>query len=101
MHITIALRNLRPGALWSIDGDDYGGLIWNEENDLPAPTEQEILEEIERLKQQYQYDEYQRKRKNEYPSFEQQLDILYHQGYDGWKEEINKIKDKYPKPEES
>jgi len=99
MHISIALSNLRPGSLWSIDGDDYSGLIWNEENDLPAPTEQEILEEIERLKQQYQYNEYQRKRKNEYPSFEQQLDILYHQGYDGWKEEINKVKEKYPKPE--
>ena len=36
-------------------------------------------------------------RKNDYPSVEQQLDILYHQGYDGWKEAVQLTKDKYPK----
>jgi len=37
-------------------------------------------------------------RKNEYPSISEQLDILYHNGFDAWKSEIKKIKDKYPKP---
>jgi hypothetical protein len=36
-------------------------------------------------------------RKNEYPSIEDQLDDLYHNGYDGWKSSIMAVKDKYPK----
>jgi hypothetical protein len=40
---------------------------------------------------------YREKRASEYPSFNQQFDLLYHGGYDLWKAEIKKIKDKYPK----
>lgn len=36
-------------------------------------------------------------RSKEYPSITEQLDILYHQGYDGWKAQIDKVKNKYPK----
>tara|TARA_B100000131_G_scaffold124017_1_gene121153 strand:- start:108 stop:398 length:291 start_codon:yes stop_codon:yes gene_type:complete len=42
--------------------------------------------------------EYQRKRKDEYPSWEDQLDKIYHSGIDAWKADIKAIKDKYPKP---
>ena len=42
--------------------------------------------------------EYQRKRKQEYPSWEDQLDKIYHSGVDAWKADIKAIKDKYPKP---
>ena len=42
--------------------------------------------------------EYQRKRKEEYPSREDQLDKIYHSGIDAWKADIKAIKDKYPKP---
>ena len=42
--------------------------------------------------------EYQRKRKEEYPSWEDQLDKIYHSGIDAWKADIKAIKDKYPKP---
>ena len=38
-------------------------------------------------------------RRFEYPDISQQLDILYHEGYDGWKATVKAIKDKYPKPE--
>lgn len=37
-------------------------------------------------------------RKLAYPSIADQLDTLYHQGYDGWKAEIDAIKSLYPKP---
>ena len=37
------------------------------------------------------------RRKEEYPTFEEQLDILYHEGYEAWKEHIKSIKDKFPK----
>ena len=42
--------------------------------------------------------EYQRKRMEEYPSWEDQLDKIYHSGIDAWKADIKAIKDKYPKP---
>lgn len=36
-------------------------------------------------------------RVNEYPSIEEQLDMLYHGGYDSWRNAIQEIKNKYPK----
>lgn len=33
----------------------------------------------------------------EYPSIPDQLDTLYHGGYDAWKATIQAVKDKYPK----
>ena len=41
---------------------------------------------------QYKYD-----RANEYPSIVDQLDDIYHNGIDGWKETIKAVNDKYPK----
>jgi len=41
---------------------------------------------------------YQRDRKEEYPSIEDQLDDIYHNGIDGWKATIKATKDKHPKP---
>jgi hypothetical protein len=38
------------------------------------------------------------KRKQEYPSIEEQLDDIYHNGIDAWKATIKTTKDKYPKP---
>ena len=42
--------------------------------------------------------EVQENRRKEYPSTEDQLDDLYHNGLDGWKATIKATKDKYPKP---
>ena len=36
-------------------------------------------------------------RKQEYPSWQDQLDDIYHNGIDGWKATIKVTKDKYPK----
>jgi len=43
-------------------------------------------------------DQYKFDRASEYPSFADQFDLLYHGGYDAWKAEIDKVKEKYPKP---
>lgn len=42
-------------------------------------------------------EEYKIQRAAEYPSFEDQLDLLYHGGYDAWKAAIDVVKTKYPK----
>jgi hypothetical protein len=41
--------------------------------------------------------EYKSKRAAEYPSFADQFDTIFHDGIDAWKEQINTIKEKYPK----
>jgi len=39
-------------------------------------------------------------RRLEYPPMEDQLDYMFHNGFDKWKEDIvQPVKDKYPKPE--
>ena len=42
-------------------------------------------------------DEYKYNRQAEYPTIVDQLDDIYHNGIDGWKETIKAVKDKYPK----
>tara|TARA_R100001163_G_scaffold49958_1_gene37585 strand:+ start:2067 stop:2396 length:330 start_codon:yes stop_codon:yes gene_type:complete len=44
-----------------------------------------------------EYDSYKSKRRAEYPSIEEQLDDIYHNGIDAWKATIKTTKDKYPK----
>jgi hypothetical protein len=43
-------------------------------------------------------EQYKINRADEYPSIVDQLDVLYHGGYDVWKSTISTIKQKYPKP---
>ena len=47
---------------------------------------------------EYAAQEYARKRKAEYPSVVDQLDKMFHSGFQAWKDEIQKVKEKYPKP---
>ena len=98
MKITIieALTSLRPKAQWNLIGFDYSGLEWLDKTQT-KPTEQEIEEKIAELKYQEEVNEYQEKRKLEYPDWGDQLDKIYHKGINAWKADIKKIKDKYPK----
>ena len=41
---------------------------------------------------------YKDERKAAYPSIEDQLDKIFHEGVDAWKADIQAIKNKYPKP---
>lgn len=38
-------------------------------------------------------------RRKAYPPMEEQLDMIFHDGIDAWKEEIARIKATYPKPQ--
>ena len=98
MKITIieALTSLKPKAEWNLIGFDYSGLEWLDESQT-KPTEQEIEVKIAELQYQEEVNVYQEKRKLEYPSWEDQLDQIYHSGIDTWKADIKVIKDKYPK----
>ena len=49
------------------------------------------------LKAEWEAKAYQRSRATAYPTIPNQLDDIYHNGVDAWKETIKTIKDKYPK----
>ncbi len=69
-------------------------------NNISQPTEENIQIEISRLQAEYNAQEYARNRKAEYPDWDMQLDYIFHNGVDKWKEDIvQPVKDKYPKPE--
>ena len=95
--LAAALSSLRPGASWSLAGENYNGLDWLDQSQS-KPTLEECQAEMARLKALYDSRQYQRDRKAEYPSIADQLDKLYHDGYDGWHAMIAEIKDRYPKP---
>lgn len=94
--LTKAIISLHPTASWEINGDTYEGLLWYSE-DIAKPTEAELIAECDRLQAEYDTKQYQRDRVAEYPSIADQLDTLYHGGYDAWKAQVKAVKDKYPK----
>ena len=88
-----AIASLRPDAEWILRGDV---LEWFDTKQT-KPTDAEIATELARLEAEYNSNEYQRQRAQEYPSIADQLDTLYHSGLDAWKAQIKTVKDKYPK----
>jgi predicted lipoprotein len=96
MNLTKAILSLRPGAQWMLRDEHYAGLEWID-TEQTKPTEAELEVEIARLQSVYEANEYQRLRAAEYPPMAEQLDMIFHNGIDAWKEQIQAVKDKYPK----
>ena len=94
--ITDAIISLRPNSAFILESDDISRLEWKDSNTIP-PTLEEIQNELNKLQEDFSNVEYKNLREKEYPAIKDQLDILYHQGYEGWKNKIQEIKDKYPK----
>jgi hypothetical protein len=95
--LTDALTTLAPDAKWAIRN---GELEWNDLNSL-RPSDEEIEEAVEKVSKKWENTQYQRQRAPEYPSITDQLDALFHAGVfpPEMAEQIQAIKDKYPKPE--
>ena len=68
---------------------------WDSANSDSQPTDNELNAAYTAWKAA---EEYKINRANEYPSIEDQLDNIYHNGIDAWKATIKVTKDKYPKP---
>ncbi len=74
--------------------DENGSAIFKDTQDF---TWSQVSAKKAELQTDYDNNEYQRKRADEYPSIADQLDDIYHNGVDGWKTTIKATKDKYPK----
>ena len=90
-----AVKALCPNAEFVVRGET---LEFVKANGDTEPSDSAITAKLAELKTDYANKEYQRKRAEEYPSIEDQLDTIYHSGVAGWKTKIKSIKDKYPKP---
>ena len=90
--ITLTISQLYPDSVLSkADGDVYEA--WDK--DGKAITVDKAAVDAEYAKQ-----EYVENREKAYPTWQSQLDYIYHNGVDKWKTDIiNPIKTKYPKPE--
>tara|TARA_R100001163_G_C4919180_1_gene100136 strand:+ start:247 stop:576 length:330 start_codon:yes stop_codon:yes gene_type:complete len=100
-HIEEYLVTVRTGAWFSwsdINNKIYANLVVNDGG--YKPTEKECTDGLASLQAEWDKNnaDYVKKRRAEYPSIEEQLDNIYHNGVAGWKTSIKAIKDKYPKP---
>jgi len=95
--IISAILALDPDAQVSVTGESLDGITWHDGNPNNITNDQIIAKQAE-FQADYDAKQYQRDRAKAYPSIEEQLDDLYHNGIDGWKETLKEIKDKYPKP---
>lgn len=61
-------------------------------------NEQEVVYDKKLVEAEFQANQYKVQRQQAYPSIADQLDTLYHGGYDAWKASIEAVKNQFPKP---
>ena len=82
-----AIKAINPDAEVSVINNDPDRITWHKGDVI---LKADILSKVTAM-------QYIQKRKAEYPSIEDQLDDIYHNGISGWSATIKKTKDKYPK----
>jgi hypothetical protein len=90
-----AIHKINPNARFTINADDLDQITWLDGTTPIAKAD--IEAKMVELQAEYDAKQYQRDRAAEYPSIQDQLDDIYHNGIDGWKATIKTTKDKYPK----
>tara|TARA_B100000989_G_C19383476_1_gene402635 strand:+ start:469 stop:756 length:288 start_codon:yes stop_codon:yes gene_type:complete len=93
--IAKAIKKINPNAKFHCIENDINSIQWSDDT-KPIPTT-DIQDKINELQAEYDANQYQRDRAKEYPLIVDQLDDIYHNGIDGWKQTIKAVKDKYPK----
>jgi len=91
----IAIAAIKADAYCTSTFDENGVETVTYEDGV-TPIDEALVDA--KVKELQAIQDYQSKRKSEYPKIEEQLDKIYHSGVDAWKADIKAIKDKYPKP---
>ena len=90
-----AIIAINPSAKVSLADEDVSQITWL---DGTSPiSNEDILAKQAELQADFDAKQYQRDRAEEYPTWQDQLDDIYHNGIDAWKATIKATKDKYPK----
>jgi hypothetical protein len=72
-------------------------IFWEESNIQLEPTKEAITAKLTQMIEDHANASYYRLRADEYPSIQNQLDTIFHDGLDAWKAQIQAVKNKYPK----
>ena len=100
--IDTAIKILRPNARWELQNRNF--VIWECDDGTEPPSWDEIVVEVQREVEIYNYYLYEREREKLYPNIKSQLDMLYHDIKNNklengtWIKTIDDIKSKHPKP---
>ena len=95
--ICSAILKINPTAQVSVNAEDLDQITWHA--GTPEIPKADIEAMMAELKADYDSKQYQRDRAEAYPSWQDQLDKIYHDGVTKWKSEmIDPIKDAHPKP---
>ena len=92
-----AIRNLYTNVSSIIHSEDGTSVARDDDGNIVSFDTDAVATEVIRLQAEYDNKKYQRDREVAYPSIQDQLDDLYHNGIDGWKATIKTTKDKFPK----
>ena len=100
-HIEDYLVTVRTGQWFGFSdplNKTYANLVVHDGGS--KPTEKECTDGLAALQAKWELENnsYKSQRQAEYPSVVDQLDQMYHFGFQAWKDEIQKVKEKYPKP---
>ena len=98
-HIEDVLVSLHSGQWfgWSDSKNKiYANLVIHDDS-KDKPTEKELTDALAKQQSDFDANKYQRDRATDYPSWQEQMDLIYHSGVAGLKAELKKTKDKYPK----
>ena len=103
MDYIAAIMFILPQAKWKLSqetmpegGWKYEHIIW-EDLFYPKPTEEELIMADKYASLSPFYD-YRIERLKHYPTAEQQLQMIFDYGVEGWKERIQNVKNNIPKP---
>ena len=90
-----AILAINPNAQVGLADEDVNQITW--QNGTTPIAKEDILAKQVELQADFDAKQYQRDRAEEYPTWQDQLDDIYHNGIDAWKATIKATKDKYPK----
>ena len=90
--IVEAIKKINPNASFTLKNDDINNIEWH--NGTTPISKEQILAMIPIVEQETNTIN---NRIKEYGSWQSQLDEIYHNGIDAWKQRIASIKTKYPK----
>jgi len=96
MDITQVLIFKYPGTEWRVN-ETYESLEWLDK-EVEKPTFEELQQAWDQYLLEKERNKYKELRAAAYPAIQDQLDLIYHNGIEGWAKHILNVKKKYPNP---
>ena len=97
--IAKAIKKINPNANFHCIENDINSIKWNDDT-TPIPKADIEAKMIE-VQAEYDAEQYQRDRAEEYPTWQEQMDMQYKDLLNGtttWKDAVAKVKSDNPKP---